>query len=82
MSLQDLIKSGDVSWDNEEFFCQWQSQILIKAKLSGELDIEKDCEIFEQIKSDVSEDVTVSETGLSILFEKSIFFQNLIVVLG
>ena len=35
--FQAVIKTGDISWDNVDYLCQWQSQILNNVKFSEEL---------------------------------------------
>ena len=48
------IKTGVISWDNVEYLCQWQSQILNNAKFSEETDlnINNYLDISHEIKQD------------------------------
>ena len=60
--FQAVIKTGDISWDNVDYLCQWQSQILNNVKFSEELNSNNtlDVDYSEQIKKD-PEDVKPNE---------------------
>ena len=53
-NFQDVIKTGDISWDDVDYLCQWQSQILNNAKFSEErdLNINNYLDISHEIKQD------------------------------
>ena len=59
--LQEIVKTGDVSWDNVDYFCHWQSQILNHAKFSGELEIDNYCDISDEVKYNINDDITSNE---------------------
>ena len=46
------MKTGDISWDNVDYLCQWQSQILNNIKFSVELHSNNVLDISEQIKQE------------------------------
>jgi len=52
--LLAVIKTGDISWDNVDYLCQWQSQILNNVKFSEELNSSNtlDLDYSEQVKKD------------------------------
>ena len=59
------IRTGVISWDNVEYLCQWQSQILNNAKFSEDLGISvvnNFIDVSENIKH-VYDDVKLSENG-------------------
>ena len=59
--LQEIVKTGDLSWDNVDYFCHWQSQILNHAKFSGELEIDNYCDISDEVKYNINDDITSNE---------------------
>ena len=48
--FQEVIKTGEISWDNVDYLCHWQSQILNNVKFSEELQSNNILDITEQIK--------------------------------
>ena len=53
--FQDVIKTGDISWDDVDYLCKWQSEILNNAKFSEEdpdLDINNYLQVSHHIKQD------------------------------
>ena len=59
--LQEIVKTGDLSWNNVDYFCHWQSQILNHAKFSGELEIDNYCGISDEVKYNINDDITSNE---------------------